>query len=174
MIEFDASRIGGEDGGTGGSGGASGGGGGSGGLGGSGGSGGAGGAVGGAGGLGGTAGSSGAGGSGGSTIDPAEAMYGYECHAESDACGAPTTHCEGFSLGAPGFNGFACTNSCPSGLTDCELGADTSPYNVGCLPFTTSSYCMFVCKYQGQTWPCPPGMGCIQIGGSGLGFCLWT
>jgi hypothetical protein len=99
-----------------------------------------------------------------------ESIYAEICSESSMVCNNGLT-CKAFSLGAPGYDGYACTETCSS-IDDCDTtGAVDAP--IGCLPFTSgTSYCLTVCLYNGVDYPCPDGLSCIVPGGSALGWCM--
>jgi len=100
-------------------------------------------------------------------------VYALECHGDSKDCNLATVPC--FGVGSQTANvaaGWACANRCASNA-DCSDAASGAEAQASCVPFTSASHCMLVCKNENQSFACPDGMTCHVPPKSPIGYCLW-
>lgn len=100
-------------------------------------------------------------------------VYALECHGDSKDCDLATAPCFGVSSQTPNVAaGWACANRCVSDA-DCSDAPSGAPAQASCVPFTSASHCMLVCRNEDQSFACPDGMSCYVPSKSPVGYCLW-
>ena len=100
-------------------------------------------------------------------------VYALECHGDSKDCNLAAVPCFGVSSQTPNVAaGWSCANRCSSdaNCSDAPSGAEA---RASCVPFTSASHCMLVCKNENQSFACPDGMLCHVPPKSPIGYCLW-
>lgn len=116
--------------------------------------------------------SAGAGGGPPPAVD-GQSVYALECHGDSKDCNLATVPCFGVSSPTPNVAaGWACANRCISNA-DCSDAPSGAEAQASCVPFSSASHCVLVCKNENQTFACPDGMACYVPAKSPIGYCLW-
>jgi hypothetical protein len=101
-----------------------------------------------------------------------KAVYTLECRGDSKDCDSASVPCFGVGGGPDAAIGYACSNRCSS-IDDCSHAPTGAEAQVGCVPFTSASHCVLVCKQETLEFACPTGMSCYVYPGSPVGYCLW-
>jgi hypothetical protein len=102
-----------------------------------------------------------------------QSVYALECHGDSKDCNLATVPCFGVSSPMPNVTaGWACANRCISNA-DCSDAPSGAEAQASCVPFSSASHCVLVCKNENQTFACPDGMACYVPTKSPIGYCLW-
>ena len=115
---------------------------------------------------------------GGSNAGPPPAVdgrsvYALECHGDSKDCNLASVPCFGVGSQTPNVAaGWACANRCISNA-DCSDAASGAEAQASCVPFTSASHCVLVCRNENQSFACPDGMTCYVPTKSPVGYCLW-
>lgn len=102
-----------------------------------------------------------------------QSIYALQCNGDSKDCNLATVPC--FGVGSPTPNvaaGWACANRCTSNA-DCSDAPSGAEAQASCVPFTSASHCVLVCKNENQSFSCPDGMSCYVPAKSPVGYCLW-
>ena len=100
-------------------------------------------------------------------------VYALECHGDSKDCNLAAVPCFGVSSPTPNVAaGWACANRCTSNA-DCSDAPSGAQARASCVPFSSASHCVLVCKSEDQSFACPDGMGCYVPAKSPIGYCLW-
>lgn len=100
-------------------------------------------------------------------------IYALQCNGDSKDCNLATVPC--FGVGSPTPNvaaGWACANRCTSNA-DCSDAPSGAEAQASCVPFSSASHCVLVCKNENQSFACPDGMTCYVPSKSPVGYCLW-
>jgi hypothetical protein len=102
-----------------------------------------------------------------------QSVYAFECHGDSKDCSLATVPCFGVSSQTPNVAaGWACANRCASNA-DCSSAPSGAEAQASCVPFSSASHCLLVCKNENQSFTCPDGMLCYVAPKSPVGYCLW-
>jgi hypothetical protein len=101
-----------------------------------------------------------------------KAVYTLECRGDSKDCNNASVPCFGVGGSPEAALGYACSNRCSS-IDDCSHAPTGTDAQVGCVPFTSASHCVLVCKQEALEFACPTGMSCYVYPGSPVGYCLW-
>jgi hypothetical protein len=102
-----------------------------------------------------------------------QSVYALECHGDSKDCNLASVPCFGVSSPMPNVAaGWACANRCTSNA-DCSDAPSGADARASCVPFTSASHCVLVCRNENQSFACPNGMTCYVPTKSPVGYCLW-
>lgn len=100
-------------------------------------------------------------------------VYALECRGDSKDCNLAAVPCFGVGSTTPNVAaGWACANRCNSN-SDCSDAPSGAEAQASCVPFTSASHCVLVCKSENQSFACPDGMTCYVPSKSPIGYCLW-